>query len=72
MPAFVIEYNRRTGRTNVTSFTDPQAAMRRRFELSRERFDDSIEIVSISARSLEDVKRTHSRYFQSEELAASA
>lgn len=70
MPAFVIEYNRRTGSSKISPFDDAVDAMRKRFELMRERTDDEVEIVSITAPSLEDVQRSHSRYFRNQELAA--
>lgn len=72
MPAFVIEYNRRTGTSQVSQFDDPADAMRMRFELMRVRGDDETEIVSITAPSLAAVKRSHSRYFHSEGVSIPA
>ncbi|MDN5559698.1 MAG: hypothetical protein L0G23_09730 [Ruaniaceae bacterium] len=66
MPAFVIEYDRRTGESTVHSFTGSdghRAAIMKRFELERARSSEEVEIVSLVSDSLETIKRTHSRYF---------
>lgn len=68
MPAFVIEYDRRTGSSKIQSFQDPAEAMRARFALMKTRSSADIEIVSITAPSLEAIRRSHSRYFRAQEL----
>lgn len=64
MPAFVIQYNRRTGESRVTEFERQNEAMMSRFDLMKDRTDPDVEIVSIIGRSLEAIKKTHSRYFE--------
>lgn len=74
MPHFLIEYDRNTeALVNLVEYTDDaqQEALTelRRSEANKPRH---IEVVLLSARSLQDVKRTHSRYFQTAaEIAAS-
>lgn len=73
MPGFVIQYNRRTGQSHVTSFAEKngnRAALRHRLQLESERVDADIEIVSVVSDSLETVRRTHSRYFREESPVA--
>lgn len=73
MPGFVIQYNRRTGKSRVTAFDEDgghRAALKLRLQLESERIDDDVEIVSVVSDSLETVRRTHSRYFREEKLAA--
>ena len=73
MSGFVIQYNRRTGASEVTSFTEPgghREALQLRLRLEAERQDDDIEIVSIVSDSLDTVRRTHSRYFLREQIGA--
>lgn len=72
MPAFLIQYNRRSGFAEVQQYDTPSVAMRERFRLMRERLDSDIEIVSITARNLDEVKRTHSRYFRNERMTVPA
>ena len=63
MPAFVIKYHRKSGAYEVFPFEESFDGLRKRFALERENEDPDVEIVSITARNLDDVKRTHSRYF---------
>jgi hypothetical protein len=69
MPGFVVEFNRRTRNRRVREFADPQDAMRCRLQLETERIDEDIEIAALTSRSLESLRRTHSRYFTGKELA---
>lgn len=64
----MIEYNRRTRASHVTEFATSQEALQYRLKLEGERTDRNIEIVSLSADSLDVIKRTHSRYFLDEML----
>jgi hypothetical protein len=69
MTGFVIEYNRKTGASRVTSFPHKggnRDALKRRLELEDERDDINVEIVSLVSDSIETVRRTHSRYFRDE------
>ncbi|NUL43850.1 hypothetical protein F7P69_01360 [Cellulosimicrobium funkei] len=73
MPAFVIQYNRRTGDREVTSFSDKDGhrlAFKERMRLERQRTDADVEIVSIISDSLDSIKLTHSRYFRDEMASA--
>lgn len=74
MTAFVIEYNRRTGASQVTEFGAGRNrdALNYRFELERSRSDADIEIVSLVSDSLATVRRTHARYFRHEPVLRSA
>lgn len=66
MTGFVIEYNRRTGESHVTTFPpgDHRAALQHRLMLEDARVDPDMEIVSLVSDSLATVQRTHSRYFR--------
>lgn len=73
--AVAIEYNRKTGDRIVTQFAGTEgrrAAMRRRLELEKLRTDMNIEIVSLVSDSIESLRRTHSRYFEGQDLTAKA
>ncbi|AUI52907.1 hypothetical protein SAMN04489742_3662 [Arthrobacter crystallopoietes] len=66
MSGYLIQYNRRTGRSDVQEFPGADGsrqAMRMRLRLERERLDEDVEIASINAASLESLQATHSRYF---------
>lgn len=66
MTAFVINFNRRTGEVEVTSFAEPgghRAAILERLRREAERDDPDLEVVSLISDSLETVKQTHGRYF---------
>ena len=74
MSGFVIEYNRKTGDRRVYTFEGPEAhknALEYRFELEEQHVNDGWEIASLVSDSLETIKRTHSRYFQGQELVIS-
>lgn len=67
MSGFVIQYNRRSGELeDLETFEGRDGsrnALKRRLELEVRRTDSDIEIVSLNARSLDEIKVTHSRYF---------
>ena len=66
MTSFLLQFNRKSRELKVEEFegrAGQRSALRRRLELEKRRTDRNIEIVSINADSLEDVKVTHSRYF---------
>ncbi|WP_291036438.1 hypothetical protein [Herbiconiux sp.] len=66
MPAFLVEYNRRSREVRVQEFDGPSGhrdALLRRIEIENEREDGDWEIASLNADSLETIRRTHSRYF---------
>ena len=73
MAGFVIQYNRRTGKSRVTTFAENgghRAALKHRLQLESERVDGDVEIVSVVSDSLDTVRRTHSRYFREEPVEA--
>lgn len=75
MPGFVIEYNRRSGARRVTEFLGADGsreALLRRLELERQREDGDVEIVSLNGPSIDQVRETHSRYFEGSELSAAS
>lgn len=77
MKFFLVVYDRSRGKlVDLKTFAEPQraAALRARFQReTAERSRPEIEVVLLGAESLDDLKRTHARYFSSlEELAASA
>lgn len=63
MAGFVIEYNRRTQARHVSEFATIHEAVRYRLKLEDERTDRDVEIAALSSKSLDTLKRTHSRYF---------
>jgi hypothetical protein len=68
MRNFLVVYNRRTGVNKVREFPagHGREAIRARFEEERRyRGDSDIEIVVLGSRSIDDLMKTHSRYFRS-------
>ena len=64
MKDFVLIYNRISGALRLSEFDDPAEAVRVRLEREKEfRDDPNTEVVLITAESLDDIKKTHSRYF---------
>ena len=63
---FVLVYDQREGHLlSIEDFADSEAGMNRRYELERKYRDEStIEVVMLGAESEEQIRRTHSRYFQ--------
>jgi|ABSO01.1.fsa_nt_gi hypothetical protein len=76
VPQFLIVYNQQTGDVHVDEYPDErrEAALARRFDLEREhRLEPHIEVVLLSARSGDVLRRTHARYFKTvRELMQSA
>ena len=64
MAGFLIEYNRRTRVSQITEFATSQEAVQHQLKLEEERTDRNIEIVVLSADSLDTIKHTHTRYFR--------
>lgn len=60
---FLISYHRRSGKVSVQEIEDPREATAAVLKLELAETNPNIEHVVISADSLDDVKRTHSRYF---------
>ncbi len=62
---FLVSYDLATGKTKVESFrTDYDSAQTAYAEAERENADDEkLDIVLLSADSLETIKQTHSSYF---------
>jgi len=69
MDHFLLIFERTTGRLEIEKFSGPQAgriALRARFAAeSRFAGQHDIELVVIQAKSENEIKKTHSRYFQS-------
>lgn len=63
MPAFLIDYNRRSGAVNCREFSSLVEATRERRRLDRENSDPNREIVAVASPDEESLKHTHSRYF---------
>lgn len=71
MKHFVIVFNRSKGEIidSVIEFSEGErsAALSKRFELERTyNSRPEVEVVSLGAASLDDLKRTHTRYFKDE------
>lgn len=71
MKHFVIVFNRSQGEImdGIIEFDDAEreAALAKRFELERAYENrPEVEVVSLGAASVEDLKRTHTRYFKGE------
>ncbi len=62
--AYVFVYTRKTGDLKVEECPTPEEAMQRRFALEKE-VGPGVEVVTFYANSLEDIRKTHSRYFYS-------
>jgi len=65
---FVINYRRTTGEVECTEFADFTEALKLRHKLESEISEPDVEIVSLTAESLEILKQTHRRYFLNEIL----
>lgn len=66
---FLLVYNRPEGRlVSLDEYAEQDAALEARFALEREHEGDrDLEIVVLGSDSLDTVKRTHRRYFESVE-----
>ena len=67
MKNLLIIYNRRAGSVlelRVFDQSEREECLRQRFRIEMEkRHEPDIEVVTLSARSLDELKKTHSRYF---------
>ena len=63
MQEFLIVFNRHSGESTVTPFSSSSDAMQARYAKELETDDPNVEIVVVGARSLSELKQTHSRYF---------
>lgn len=68
MPNFLLVFNRRTGAlSDLREFDEYPEAMRARFASERKhKHESDVEVVVLTARSEQELRATHSRYFQSE------
>jgi hypothetical protein len=67
---FLIEHNRATKETHWTEFSDYAAAQRAGLQKEQNYFHarrPEMEVVVFEANSIDDLMRTHSRYFVAEE-----
>ena len=73
MSRFLIKYNRRTESLEYIEFSEADGALAiRALRAAEAKKPDYLEVVLLEAASLDDAKRTHSRYFQTaRELIAS-
>lgn len=68
MTSFLLKYDRRTGDLDVTEFVGADArqeALSARVRAERTRSSSDVEVVVLAADSLDELKRTHGRYFWS-------
>jgi hypothetical protein len=72
MALFLLTFNRQTRDVDVVEITDHDEGMTRLFEAERRlRYEPNLEIVMLAAEDEDDLRQTHSRYFESvEELLA--
>lgn len=63
MPAFLIDYNRRSGEVSYEKYSSLVEATRERRRLDRENDDPEREIVAVASADEESLRHTHSRYF---------
>lgn len=69
MPGYVIEFNRRTRQRRVQRFATGREAMAYRLKREAEVGGGDLEIAALTSRSLESLRRTHSRYFTGQDLS---
>ena len=67
MQSFLIVFDRQSGESTVTPFSSGSDAMQARRSTELETDDPNVEIVVVGARSLTELKQTHSRYFSQDE-----
>lgn len=63
MPAFLIDYNRRSGSVQWREFPSLVEATQERRRLDRINTNPDREIVAVASENEESLKHTHSRYF---------
>lgn len=64
MPSFLVVYGRRSGKVETVEYDVPAQAFAQRLLLEEES-DSDTEIVVVQADSLEDLRATHRRFFES-------
>ncbi len=67
MSSFLIRYDRRTGHVEVQQYGGADGrrrALAGRIQAEQDRASDDLEVVVLSAASLEELRRTHGRYFK--------
>jgi hypothetical protein len=74
MPNFLLVFNRRTGEmADLRRFDAYLDAMHARFAAERDhRLEPDVEVVVLTARSEQELRGTHSRYFQAGRATAAA
>lgn len=72
MKEFLIVFDRQSGESIVTPFSTGSEAMQARYAKELETDDPNVEIVVVGARSLSELKQTHSRYFSRDEQSEQA
>ena len=68
MNSFLIQYNRRTGDVQVREYHGEKGrlqALAARVKVEMSRPSSDIEVAVLSSDSLDELKRTHGRYFRS-------
>lgn len=63
MEDFLITYHRKSGEAHVRRFTNPDLALEWRMTLEMQHTGPHEEVAYICSDSLENLKRSHSRYF---------
>lgn len=63
MSHFVIVYDRKSGAADVREFSDAAAADRARFDSESATSSADVEVVTLVADGIADLRTTHSRYF---------
>lgn len=63
MTAFLIKYQRRTGKLELEKFDSLRDATVERLKLDRVNTDPDLEIVAVARASEEHLRMSHSRYF---------
>lgn len=63
MPAFLIDYNRRSGSVSCQKYPSLVEATQERRRLDRANTNPDREIVAVASENEESLKHTHSRYF---------
>lgn len=61
---FVLAFDRKSAHLEWKAFSSSAEALARRFELEEKHAGEDVEIVVISAPSIDVVRRTHPRYFR--------
>ena len=68
IPAFLIEYKRRSGAVRVTRYPNLLEATQARLKLDEINNDPDLEIVAIGSKAEASLRRSHARYFYREDV----